>query len=90
MRRIGVLSDTHGTVPQQVYTFFKDCDELWHAGDIPLPLSSMVKWKSLSFMLSRIVSFTSVEFAAVEFSIKSYTCIDNSFIAIDIFSVQRY
>ena len=33
MRRIGVLSDTHGTVPQQVYTFFKDCDELWHAGD---------------------------------------------------------
>ncbi len=34
MRRIGVLSDTHGTVAPQVYTFFKDCDELWHAGDI--------------------------------------------------------
>lgn len=33
MKRIGVLSDTHGIVPQQVYTFFKDCDELWHAGD---------------------------------------------------------
>ncbi len=32
--RIGVLSDTHGTVPSQVYTFFKDCDELWHAGDL--------------------------------------------------------
>ena len=31
---IGILSDTHGTVPQQVYSFFKDCDELWHAGDI--------------------------------------------------------
>lgn len=34
MKRIGVLSDTHGIVPPQVYTFFKDCDELWHAGDI--------------------------------------------------------
>ncbi|MCQ2296796.1 MAG: metallophosphatase family protein [Bacteroidales bacterium] len=34
MKRIGILSDTHGTVPQQVYSFFKDCDEIWHAGDM--------------------------------------------------------
>ncbi len=34
MKRIGVLSDTHGTLPPQVYTFFKDVDEIWHAGDI--------------------------------------------------------
>ena len=34
MIRIGILSDTHGTIPEQVYTFFADCDELWHAGDI--------------------------------------------------------
>ena len=34
MTRIGVLSDTHGTIPPQVYSFFKDCDQLWHAGDI--------------------------------------------------------
>ncbi|MBP3762689.1 MAG: metallophosphoesterase family protein [Bacteroidales bacterium] len=34
MTRIGVLSDTHGTLPPQVYSFFADCDELWHAGDI--------------------------------------------------------
>ncbi|MBQ0015417.1 MAG: metallophosphoesterase family protein [Bacteroidales bacterium] len=33
MKRIGVLSDTHGVIPPQVYNFFKDCDELWHAGD---------------------------------------------------------
>lgn len=32
--KIGVLSDTHGVVAPQVYTFFKDCDELWHAGDL--------------------------------------------------------
>ena len=34
MRRIGLLSDTHGTIIPQVFDFFKDVDELWHAGDI--------------------------------------------------------
>lgn len=34
MMRIGILSDTHGDLPKEAYTFFKDCDELWHAGDI--------------------------------------------------------
>ena len=34
MKRIGVLSDTHGVLAPQVFGFFKDCDELWHAGDI--------------------------------------------------------
>ena len=24
----------YGVVPNQVYDFFKDCDEIWHAGDI--------------------------------------------------------
>ena len=34
MKRIGILSDTHGTLIPQVFDFFKDVDELWHAGDI--------------------------------------------------------
>ena len=34
MRRIGILSDTHGTLIPQLFDFFKDVDELWHAGDI--------------------------------------------------------
>lgn len=34
MTRIGILSDTHGSLPPQVFSFFRDCDELWHAGDI--------------------------------------------------------
>ena len=34
MKRIVVLSDTHGVLAPQVFEFFKDCDELWHAGDI--------------------------------------------------------
>lgn len=34
MKRIGILSDTHGYIPKQVFSFFEECDELWHAGDI--------------------------------------------------------
>ena len=34
MKRIGILSDTHGTVPRQAYSFFSNCDEIWHAGDL--------------------------------------------------------
>lgn len=33
MKRIGVLSDTHGYLAPQVFSFFEQCDELWHAGD---------------------------------------------------------
>ena len=34
MKRIGILSDTHSTLDKRVFEFFKDCDEIWHAGDI--------------------------------------------------------
>lgn len=31
---IGLLSDTHGWLDPQLVEFFKDCDEVWHCGDI--------------------------------------------------------
>lgn len=34
MLKIGILSDTHCTLVPQLFDFFKDVDELWHAGDI--------------------------------------------------------
>ena len=34
MKRIGLLSDTHGYLDPKIYTHFKDVDEIWHAGDI--------------------------------------------------------
>jgi putative phosphoesterase len=34
MMKIGVLSDTHGTLDDQLLGFFAHCDEIWHAGDI--------------------------------------------------------
>lgn len=31
--KIGIISDTHGVFSPQFMDFFKDCDEIWHAGD---------------------------------------------------------
>ena len=33
MTRIGLISDTHGWLDEAVYEHFKDCNEVWHAGD---------------------------------------------------------
>lgn len=34
MIRIGLLSDTHGYLDPKVADYFKDVDQIWHAGDI--------------------------------------------------------
>ena len=34
MPLIGILSDTHGHLPEAASDFFNHCDEIWHAGDI--------------------------------------------------------
>ncbi len=33
MKQIGIMSDTHGFLNPSLNEFFKDCDEIWHAGD---------------------------------------------------------
>ncbi len=34
MKRIGILSDTHSCWDDRYALHFRDCDEIWHAGDI--------------------------------------------------------
>ncbi|MCH2215661.1 MAG: metallophosphatase family protein [Flavobacteriales bacterium] len=34
MKRIGLLSDTHGYIDNRILYHLSDCDEIWHAGDI--------------------------------------------------------
>jgi putative phosphoesterase len=34
MKKIGLLSDTHGDLDPKIFKHFKDVDEIWHAGDI--------------------------------------------------------
>lgn len=33
MKKIGLISDTHGHLDASVFKHFADCDEIWHAGD---------------------------------------------------------
>ena len=34
MKKIGLISDTHTYIHPKLFESFKDCDEIWHAGDI--------------------------------------------------------
>ncbi|MBP1540130.1 MAG: metallophosphoesterase family protein [Prevotella sp.] len=34
MKKIGILSDTHGYWDDKYLHYFEPCDEIWHAGDI--------------------------------------------------------
>jgi len=34
MKRIGLLSDTHGYLDDRILAYLGECDEIWHAGDI--------------------------------------------------------
>lgn len=33
MKKVGLISDTHNYLDPQVFEYFKDRDEIWHAGD---------------------------------------------------------
>lgn len=37
MKKIGLLSDTHGYWDDRYREYFGECDEIWHAGDIGSP-----------------------------------------------------
>ena len=34
MRRVGIISDTHGYWDDRYAEYLGECDEIWHAGDI--------------------------------------------------------
>ncbi len=34
MIKVGILSDTHGYWDEKYIEYFKECDEVWHVGDI--------------------------------------------------------
>ena len=49
MKRIGIISDTHGTFDDTLREFLKDVDEIWHAGDIDGGLTRRVYPDFLAF-----------------------------------------
>ncbi|NOU37671.1 MAG: metallophosphoesterase family protein [Ferruginibacter sp.] len=52
MTKIGLISDTHGFLDEAIFTHFKDCDEIWHAGDFGIanftPINITEKERSMS------------------------------------------
>ncbi len=54
--RIGLLSDTHGWLDPRLEHHFKDCDEIWHAGDIGTSEVSdeLARWKPLRAVYGNI------------------------------------
>lgn len=58
--KIGLLSDTHGYWDERYKHYFKDCDEIWHAGDIGAPLVSneLAAFKTLRAVYGNIDSYT--------------------------------
>jgi uncharacterized protein len=46
MTKIGLISDTHGFLDENVFKHFESCDEIWHAGDFGgLDLAKRLKEK---------------------------------------------
>ena len=56
MKRIGLLSDTHGYLDPKIWKYFSDCDEIWHAGDIGdmATLETLEKFKPLRVVFGNI------------------------------------
>ncbi len=45
--KVGLISDTHGFLDKKVFHYFKEVDEIWHAGDIGTEdiLSKLLEFK---------------------------------------------
>lgn len=56
MRKIGLLSDTHSYLDPKVFEHFKDCDEIWHGGDIGdiKIIDELNKFKTTKFIWGNI------------------------------------
>jgi len=56
MTRIGLLSDTHTYLHPKIFELFKDCDEIWHAGDIGNleTINNLQKFKSVKAVYGNI------------------------------------
>ncbi|MEK6780331.1 MAG: metallophosphoesterase family protein [Bacteroidota bacterium] len=54
--KIGLLSDTHSHLDPKVLEYFKDCDEIWHGGDIgdAMVINELEKYKPVRAVFGNI------------------------------------
>lgn len=53
MKRIGIISDTHGFWDERYETYLAECDEIWHAGDIG-NMETALRFESLGKMFRAV------------------------------------
>lgn len=72
--KIGLLSDTHGYLDERIFEYFKDVDEVWHAGDVGnvALLEQLSAFKSLKCVYGNIdgqeIRLQSSEYVSLNFS----------------------
>lgn len=56
MTQIGLISDTHGFLDETVFDHFKNCNEIWHAGDFGNEdiAKRLKEWKELKGVYGNI------------------------------------
>ncbi|MGB1318967.1 MAG: metallophosphoesterase family protein [Flavobacteriales bacterium] len=56
MKRIGLLSDTHGYLDPKLKKYLTPCDEIWHAGDIGTlsVTDKLAQWKTVRAVYGNI------------------------------------
>lgn len=54
--KVGLLSDTHSHLDTKVFEYFKNCDEIWHGGDIgdAAVINDLEKFKSVRAVFGNI------------------------------------
>ena len=48
MLRIGLLSDTHHFLDENIFKHFASCDEIWHAGAVPITLAKQAEVRTVA------------------------------------------
>lgn len=73
MVKIGLLSDTHGFFDPQLFDFFKETNEIWHAGDVGdiLIIDTIKNFKPLKAVYGNIDGF---DIRSSYSSILRFTC----------------
>ena len=75
MKRIGLLSDTHGYLDTKLKQYLPPCDEIWHAGDIGTlsVTDKLAQWKTVRAVYGNIDN----DKARMEFPLDNrFTCED--------------
>lgn len=57
MTKVGIISDTHGTLLPQIRHFLEPCDCIWHAGDI----GSFALWEEISAFRPTVAVYGNID-----------------------------